>query len=131
MGIRGEVRSRGTNITDKLSTGAIEVWVKSLEVFSKSDTPPFAIEDNIDTNDSLRLKYRYLDLRRPALQKIVSTFEQHPETEWVHGRCPIIDENDREVRRWINAYKHFRSRAWSLRLCPATDRREPSSQAGW
>ncbi|HLL23210.1 MAG TPA: aspartate--tRNA ligase [Kofleriaceae bacterium] len=69
IGIVGEVRSRGTNLNDKLSTGAIEVWVKELEVFSKSDTPPFAIEDNIDTNDSLRLKYRYLDLRRPRLQK--------------------------------------------------------------
>ena len=69
IGITGEVRSRGTNVNDKLSTGAIEVWVKALEVFSKSDTPPFAIEDNIDTNDSLRLKYRYLDLRRPRLQK--------------------------------------------------------------
>jgi aspartyl-tRNA synthetase len=69
IGIVGEVRSRGTNVNDKMATGTIEVWVKSLEVFSKSDTPPFAIEDNIDTNDSLRLKYRYLDLRRPRLQK--------------------------------------------------------------
>ena len=69
IGIVGEVRSRGTNVNDKLSTGAIEVWVKTLEVFSKADTPPFAIEDNIDTNDTLRLKYRYLDLRRPRLQR--------------------------------------------------------------
>jgi len=69
IGIVGEVRSRGTNVNDKLATGGIEVWVTALEVFSKSDTPPFAIEDNIDTNDSVRLKYRYLDLRRPRLQK--------------------------------------------------------------
>jgi glycosyltransferase involved in cell wall biosynthesis len=49
-----------------------------------------------------------------ALQRIAAVFEQHPETEWVHGRCTIIDEHDREARRWINAYKHFRSRTWSL-----------------
>lgn len=69
IGIIGEVRSRGSNVNDKLATGAIEVWVKQLEVFSKSDTPPFAIEDDVETNDTLRLKYRYLDLRRPKLQK--------------------------------------------------------------
>ncbi|HEX4454285.1 MAG TPA: aspartate--tRNA ligase [Kofleriaceae bacterium] len=69
IGVTGEVRSRGANVNDKMPTGAIEVWVTALEVFSKSETPPFQIEDDIDTNDSLRLKYRYLDLRRPKLQK--------------------------------------------------------------
>ncbi|CAN5698763.1 aspartate--tRNA ligase [soil metagenome] len=69
IGITGEVRSRGGNVNGKLATGDIEVWVDSLEVFSKSETPPFAIEDDVDTNDSLRLKYRYLDLRRPKLQR--------------------------------------------------------------
>ncbi len=69
IGITGEVRSRGGNANDKLATGAIEVWVKAIEVFSKAETPPFPIEDQIDTNDSLRLKYRYLDLRRPKLQR--------------------------------------------------------------
>ena len=69
IGIVGEVRSRGGNHNDKMSTGAVEVWAKQLEVFSKSETPPFAIEDDLDTNEALRLKYRYLDLRRPKLQK--------------------------------------------------------------
>ncbi len=73
IGITGEVRSRGNNANDKLATGAVEVWVKTLEVFSKSDTPPFAIEDDVETNDSLRLKYRYLDLRRPKLQRNLMT----------------------------------------------------------
>ena len=79
IGVVGEVRARGT-VTDKsgkersltnanLKTGEIEIWVTELEVFSKSETPPFAIEDNVDTNDSVRLKYRYLDLRRPQMQK--------------------------------------------------------------
>jgi aspartyl-tRNA synthetase len=69
VGITGEVRSRGANVNDKLATGTIEVVVKGIEVFSKAETPPFQIEDQIDTNDTVRLKYRYLDLRRPKLQK--------------------------------------------------------------
>lgn len=69
IGITGEVRSRGGNINDRMPTGAIEVWADGLEVFSRAQTPPFAIEDEIDTNEALRLKYRYLDLRRPKLQK--------------------------------------------------------------
>jgi len=68
IGVVGEVRSRGDNVNDKLPTGAIEVAADTLEVFSTSETPPFQIVDEIDTNEALRLKYRYLDLRRPALQ---------------------------------------------------------------
>jgi aspartyl-tRNA synthetase len=70
IGVTGEVRSRGDkNVNDKLPTGAIEVWVKAIEVFSRADTPPFAIEDDVETNESIRLKYRYLDLRRPQMQR--------------------------------------------------------------
>ncbi len=69
VGIAGKVKSRGGNKNPNLATGAIEVWADELEVFSKSDTPPFPIEDKLDTNEALRLKYRYLDLRRPKLQK--------------------------------------------------------------
>ena len=69
IGIAGEVRSRGDKVNDKLPTGAIEVWIDTIEVFSKADTPPFQIEDDVETNEALRLKYRYLDLRRPKLQK--------------------------------------------------------------
>lgn len=45
-----------------------------------------------------------------ALAKIADAFRANPQVEWVHGRCIIIDEEDREVRRWISAYKHFRCR---------------------
>ena len=69
IGISGVVKSRGGNVNEKMPTGAIEVWADELEVFSKAETPPFAIEDKVDTNEALRLKYRYLDLRRPKLQK--------------------------------------------------------------
>jgi len=84
IGVVGEVRHRGTVIdaksgkersltNPKLATGEVEIWVTELEVFSKSETPPFAIEDDIDTNDSVRLKYRYLDLRRPKMQRYLMT----------------------------------------------------------
>ncbi len=84
IGIVGEVRLRGEQLAKaeagqerklkamantKIATGEIEIWVDELEVFSKSETPPFAIEDDVETNESLRAKYRYLDLRRPRLQK--------------------------------------------------------------
>lgn len=45
-----------------------------------------------------------------ALDRVASAFTTNQQAEWVHGRCMIIDENDREVRRWVAAYKHFRSR---------------------
>jgi glycosyltransferase involved in cell wall biosynthesis len=49
-----------------------------------------------------------------ALDRIARAFREHPDIEWLHGRCLIIDEHDREVRRWISAYKHYRSRRHSL-----------------
>lgn len=73
IGVVGEVRSRGGNINAKLPTGEIEVWANTLEIFSKADTPPFAIEDGVDTHEALRLKYRYLDVRRPVMQRNLLT----------------------------------------------------------
>ena len=68
IGIAGKVRSRGTNTNERMATGAIEVVGTAIEVFSRAETTPFAIEDDVETNEALRLKYRYLDLRRPSLQ---------------------------------------------------------------
>jgi len=69
IGITGEVISRGSNINSRLPTGEIEIRADHLEVFSRADTPPFPIADEIDTNEALRLQYRYLDLRRPRFQR--------------------------------------------------------------
>ena len=68
--ISGKVRKRpeGTD-NPNMATGEIEVLVSELEVLNTSLTPPFAIEDGIDTAEETRLKYRYLDLRRPELYK--------------------------------------------------------------
>ena len=65
MGKVNERESKNAN----LSTGDIELIVKQLNVLSESDTPPFTIEENTDGGDDIRMKYRYLDLRRPNVRK--------------------------------------------------------------
>ncbi len=66
----GTVTPRGENAVNKnMATGEIEVSVESLKVLGKSETPPFEIVENSNVNEELRLKYRYLDLRRPDLLK--------------------------------------------------------------
>jgi aspartyl-tRNA synthetase len=68
LAICGTVRERDKDtINDKLSTGEIEIAASSLKILSESETPPFAIEENSLVNESTRLRYRYLDLRRPDL----------------------------------------------------------------
>jgi aspartyl-tRNA synthetase len=69
LGVQGQVRSRGGNVNPRLPTGSIEVAAGRLEIFAEAKTPPFQIEDSIDTAEDVRLKYRYLDLRRPTLQR--------------------------------------------------------------
>jgi aspartyl-tRNA synthetase len=69
VGVRGVVKSRGTNKNPKLPTGEIEVHAIELGVFNKSETPPFEVADSIDTGEEKRLEHRYLDLRRGPLQK--------------------------------------------------------------
>ncbi|MCK5798737.1 MAG: aspartate--tRNA ligase, partial [Deltaproteobacteria bacterium] len=73
VGIAGTIRSRGDNVNAKMPTGEIEIEVEHIEVFSESATPPFVIQDDVDAKEALRLRYRYLDLRRPALQKTLIT----------------------------------------------------------
>ncbi len=68
IAIRGKVQKRITPNND-LKTGAIEIAVSELNLHSKAQTLPFAISDQMDVNENLRLKYRYLDLRRPQMNK--------------------------------------------------------------
>jgi aspartyl-tRNA synthetase len=69
LGIKGKVNPRPDGMKNsKLATGAIEVDVIDFELFSKSKTPPFMIEDEVEVNEDTRLKYRYLDLRRERLK---------------------------------------------------------------
>ena len=59
--------------TNKIATGDIEIYVTELRLLAKADTPPFEIVENSKANDMLRLKYRYLDLRRPDMQHAIAT----------------------------------------------------------
>ena len=69
IAVVGEVVARSGAVNTNLATGDIEVRAKSLRILSESETPPFPIEENSKTKEELRLKYRYLDLRRPDLQR--------------------------------------------------------------
>jgi aspartyl-tRNA synthetase len=65
---RGKLRERAAK-TDKISTGDVELYVGELRILSAAQTPPFELRDEINVNDDLRLKYRYLDLRRPSMHE--------------------------------------------------------------
>ena len=69
VAVTGEVTKRSGAVNENLETGDIEVVAKDIRILSESETPPFPIEENSKTKDDLRLKYRYLDLRRPDLQR--------------------------------------------------------------
>ena len=69
VAIVGTVAKRSGAVNDHLATGEIEVIPEELRILSESETPPFHIEENSKTKEEVRLKYRYLDLRRPDLQR--------------------------------------------------------------
>ena len=93
----GEVSERESK-NNALPTGDIEILVKELNILSKSATPPFTIEDNTDGGDDIRMKYRYLDLRRPIVRKNLEL--RHKMTilirnfldqqQFIEGETPIL-----------------------------------------
>ena len=68
LAARGKVRERDAK-TDKIPTGDVEIYVTELRILNKAETPPFEITEKSNVKEDLRLKYRYLDLRRPDLQR--------------------------------------------------------------
>ena len=73
VAVTGRVEARSGAVNENLATGAIEVRAHSMRVLAESETPPFPIEENLRTKEELRLKYRFLDLRRPDLQRNLIT----------------------------------------------------------
>ena len=69
IAVTGKVEKRSAAVNENLKTGDIEVIAEDIRILSESETPPFQIEENSQTKDEIRLKYRYLDLRRPDIQK--------------------------------------------------------------
>lgn len=71
IGIKGTVKERSSK-NDQLSTGEIEVFASDMVIYSTSETPPIYVKDDDNVDDSLRLKYRYLDMRKPHMQRNLS-----------------------------------------------------------
>ena len=93
IAIRGAVESRGDNVNEEIPTGAVEIAAHDLHVFSEAETPPFPIRDEVDANERLRLKHRYLDLRRQPLQEALETRSEVNQT----ARGYLHDEGFIEV----------------------------------
>lgn len=82
IAVTGLIEKRKGATNTKIATGEIELFANRLHVFSKAETPPFEIVENSNVNEELRLKYRYLDLRRPDLQEKIKI--RHKITTIVH-----------------------------------------------
>lgn len=108
ISIEGEIRARTADmINPKIPTGEIEVMVESLEILNNAETPPFMLEDDIDTSEDVRLKYRYLDLRRPKAfdniykrHLVASSFRKFFNAEgFIDVETPILNKSTPEGAR--------------------------------
>lgn len=108
LAIRGTVVEReAETVNANLSTGEIEVRVTELEILNTAKNPPFFIEDGVETDESLRLKYRYLDLRRPEMQKTLMLRSKAAkvfrdfldENDFIDVETPILTKSSPEGAR--------------------------------
>ncbi|OYQ68132.1 aspartate--tRNA ligase [Aerococcus sp. 1KP-2016] len=106
--ITGEVVLRGEGLANpKLKTGDVEVMVSDLTILNTSKTPPFPIEDDIDVNDEIRMKYRYIDLRRPKMannlklrHQVVSTIHRYLDDQaFIEVETPYLTKSTPEGAR--------------------------------
>jgi aspartyl-tRNA synthetase len=106
--IEGEVRERSEQTKNpKMPTGDFEVVATAIELLSRSETPPFPIDDEVDASEDLRLKYRYLDLRRPALTRNIVLRDRvaHGVRDYMHRQgfleieTPILTKSTPEGAR--------------------------------
>ena len=108
LAVRGKVVERAAEtVNANLGTGEIEVQVTELEILNTAKNPPFFIEDGVETDESLRLKYRYLDLRRPEMQKTLMLRSQASkifrdfldENDFIDVETPILTKSSPEGAR--------------------------------
>ena len=108
IGIKGVVEDRGEeNINPDLTTGGIEIRVTELKIYSEAQTPPFEIKEGIATNEETRLKYRYLDLRRPDIQQNMvmrsdfyrSVRSYYHENDFIEVETPVLMKSTPEGAR--------------------------------
>ncbi|RMC46455.1 aspartate--tRNA ligase [Lactobacillus sp. ESL0230] len=104
--VKGEVVKR-SSINPEMKTGEVEINAQELIILNKSQNPPFEIKDNIEVGEQTRLKYRYLDLRRPSLQKALilrskilqATHEYFDENGFINIETPILGKSSPEGAR--------------------------------
>ena len=108
ISVEGKIRARSPEmINPKIPTGEIEVMVEKMELLNTSETPPFLLEDDIDTGEDIRLKYRYLDLRRTKVFnnlykrfQITNAFRKHlADNGFIDVETPILNKSTPEGAR--------------------------------
>ncbi|MEA4898886.1 MAG: aspartate--tRNA ligase [Eubacteriales bacterium] len=108
LSIKGEVRARALDaVNAKMKNGDVEVFVKEAILLNKSETPPIYIDDEAGENELVRLKYRYLDLRKPSLQsalrlraRVTSAIRRHMEEQgFTEVETPILTKSTPEGAR--------------------------------
>lgn len=130
LSIEGTVRKRPDDaVNSDLETGKIDVLVKKVIILNDAVTPPFAIKDNTDAFEDLRLKYRYLDLRRPALQKNLLlrhkmaqlTRKYFDENNFVEIETPVLMKSTPEgARDYLVPSRLHKGKFYALPQSPQT-----------
>lgn len=130
ISVEGVVRKRPADTdNDDLATGHIDVMVNNLVILNEAETPPFAIKDEIDTHEDLRLKYRYLDLRRPKLQKSLIlrhkmaqiTRQYFDENGFVEVETPVLMKSTPEgARDFLVPSRMHKGKFYALPQSPQT-----------
>jgi aspartyl-tRNA synthetase len=130
IAIEGVVRKRPADTDNAdLATGHIDVMVNNLIILNEAETPPFAIKDDIDTHEDLRLKYRYLDLRRPKLQKSLIlrhkmaqiTRQYFDENGFIEVETPVLMKSTPEgARDFLVPSRMHKGKFYALPQSPQT-----------
>ena len=130
LSVEGVVRKRPNDaVNTELETGKIDVLVSKVIILNEAETPPFAIKDNTDAFEDLRLKYRYLDLRRPALQKNLLlrhklaqlTRKYFDENKFVEVETPVLMKSTPEgARDYLVPSRLHKAKFYALPQSPQT-----------
>ena len=130
IAVKGLVRRRPEEMRNpKMITGDIELVVNGLEILNAAQTPPFEIDDSIETTEELRLRYRYLDLRRPAMQKsmllrhkLYQTVRSYfTDKDFVEVETPVLMRSTPEgARDYLVPSRIHRGKFYALPQSPQT-----------
>ncbi len=128
LAAKGRVRPRGEkNINPALATGEVEILIEELKILSEAETPPFNIVDDVKVSEQLRLKYRYLDLRRPSLQRILAaraqvvsaTINYMTKKGYLYVETPFLGKSTPEgARDYLVPSRTFPSKFYALPQSP-------------